>query len=91
MPQRIETEQQTQAKLIKELESAGYYVIKLVRTNKNGIPDIVAIPNGSDVKFFEVKRHDGKASKLQQFRIDELKRRGISATIYRGPKPTENE
>ena len=38
------TEQQIQSKRIKELEEQGYYVIKLVRTNKNGIPDIIAIP-----------------------------------------------
>lgn len=31
------TEQQIQSKRIKELEAQGYYVIKLVRTNKNGI------------------------------------------------------
>ena len=38
------TEQQIQTKLIKELEDKGYYVIKLVKTNKNGIPDLIAIP-----------------------------------------------
>jgi hypothetical protein len=49
------TEQQIQSKRIKELESNGYYVIKLVKTNKNGIPDLIAIPPGSDVLFSEVK------------------------------------
>ena len=41
------TEQQIQAKRIKELEAEGYYVIKLVKTNKNGIPDLIAIPPNS--------------------------------------------
>ena len=45
------TEQQIQAKKIKELESQGYYVIKLTTTNKNGIPDLIAIPPNSDVLF----------------------------------------
>ena len=42
------TEQQIQNKRIKELEADGYYVIKLIKTNKNGIPDIIAIPAGSE-------------------------------------------
>lgn len=79
-------EQQVQTKLIKELESKGYYVIKLVKTNKNGIPDLIAIPKDSSVEFFEVKRHDGKLSKLQEFRIKELTKHGIKAIVYRGPK-----
>ena len=80
------TEQQIQTKLIKELEAKGYYVIKLVKTNKNGIPDLIAIPKDSDVEFIEVKRADGKLSKLQEFRIKELTKHGIKAIVYRGPK-----
>ena len=49
------TEQQIQAKRIKELEAQGYYVIKLIKTNKNGIPDLIAIPQDSDVLFSEIK------------------------------------
>ena len=58
------TEQQIQSKRIKELESEGYYVLKLVKTNKNGIPDLVAFKPNADVLFSEVKRPTGKVSKL---------------------------
>jgi Holliday junction resolvase len=78
------TEQQIQTKLIKELEDKGYYVIKLMKTNKNGIPDLIAIPKDSDVEFIEVKRPDGKLSKLQEYRIKELIKHGIKAIVYRG-------
>jgi Holliday junction resolvase len=78
------TEQQIQSKLIKKLESEGYYVIKLVKTNKNGIPDLIAIPPGSDVLLIEVKRPDGRLSKLQEFRIKELKSHGVNASVHRG-------
>ena len=80
------TEQQIQTKKIKELESQGYYVIKLINTNKNGIPDLLAIPKDSDVLFVEVKRHDGKLSKLQEFRIKELKTHGINVEVFKGEK-----
>ena len=77
-------EQQIQAKKIKELEAEGYYVIKLINTNKNGIPDLVAIPKYSDVLFVEVKKPDGKLSKLQEFRKKELENYGIKVEIFRG-------
>jgi Holliday junction resolvase len=77
-------EQQIQSKKIKELEAQGYYVIKLINTNKNGIPDLIAIPPNSDVLFVEVKRPDGKVSKLQEFRHKELEDKGIKVEIFRG-------
>ena len=77
-------EQQIQTKKIKELEALGYYVIKLVTTNKNGIPDIIAIPPNSDVLFVEVKGPNGKLSKLQEFRIKELEKHGIKTEVFKG-------
>lgn len=76
-------EQQIQSKKIKELEAQGYYVIKLVSTNKNGIPDLIAIPPNSDVLFVEVKGPNGKLSKLQEFRMKELNQHGVKTEIYK--------
>jgi Holliday junction resolvase len=78
------TEQQIQSKRIKELEEQGYYVIKLVRTNKNGIPDIIAIPPNTEVLFSEVKTPNGKVSKLQEYRIKELEKHGCRTEVYKG-------
>ncbi len=80
----IMTEQQIQAKRIKQLESKGYYVIKLIKTNKNGIPDVIAIAPGSDVIFSEIKKPKGKVSKLQDYRLKELNDYGFTAEVYRG-------
>jgi len=77
-------EQQIQAKKIKELEVDGYYVIKLINTNKNGIPDLIAIPPNSDVLFVEVKKPDEKLSKLQEYRLKELKKHGVKVEVYKG-------
>ena len=78
------TEQQIQSKRIKELEELGYYVIKLIQTNKNGIPDLILIPQNSDVEFIEVKKANGKISKLQEYRIEELKEHGLKVTVHKG-------
>jgi len=84
------TEQQIQTKRIKELEAEGYYVIKLIKTNKNGIPDLIAIPPGADVLFSEIKTPKGKLSKLQEYRLKELREHGVNTEIYNGRK-TDND
>ena len=76
-------ESQIQSKKIKELEAQGYYVIKLIKTNKNGIPDLIAIPPNSDVLFIEVKGPTGKLSSLQEYRIKELADKNIKTEVYK--------
>jgi|TARA_R110000782_G_scaffold113221_3_gene203227 Holliday junction resolvase len=78
------TEQQIQSKRIKQLESEGYYVLKLIKTNKNGIPDLVAFKPNADVLFSEVKRPTGVVSKLQEYRLKELEGYGFRTEVYRG-------
>ena len=78
------TEQQVQKKRIKQLEDQGYYVIKLMKTNKNGIPDLIALPRGSDVLFSEIKTKKGNLSPLQEYRLQELETFGFATEIYRG-------
>ena len=78
------TEQQIQSKRIKQLEEEGYYVLKLIKTNKNGIPDILAIPKNVKVLFSEVKTPKGKVSKLQEYRLKELDKYGFRTEVFRG-------
>jgi hypothetical protein len=51
-----------------------------MRTNVNGIPDLLAIKDGR-ATFYEVKRPGGVVSELQKFRIKELNNYGCIARI----------
>jgi len=74
-------ESKIQAKIIKRFTDEGYFVIKLIKTNKNGIPDLMALKNGKTI-FIEVKRPLlGKLSKVQEYRIQELKEYGFETLI----------
>jgi len=77
------TEQRLQTKIIKKMEAKGYYVINLIKTNKNGIADLLCLKDGESPVFIEVKRPDGKGivSSLQRFRIKEQKSLGFRAII----------
>lgn len=74
-------ESQIQSKIIKKLEQDGYFVLKLIKTNKNGIPDLLAV-KGDCCQFIEVKRPEGKLSELQKVRIKELRDRNINVRIW---------
>lgn len=76
-------EQQIQAKRIKQLEAEGYYVLKLIKTNKNGIPDLIAIKEG-EVLFSEIKTANGKLSEIQKYRMKELESYGFKTELYNG-------
>tara|TARA_R100001591_G_scaffold55452_2_gene65269 strand:+ start:527 stop:766 length:240 start_codon:yes stop_codon:yes gene_type:complete len=78
------TEQQLQSKKIKKLEEEGYFVIKLIKTNKNGIPDVLALHPDYGIEFYEIKTKKGKVSKLQEYRLKELESYGFKAEVYRG-------
>ena len=77
------TESKYQSKIIKEYESNGFYVIKLIKTNKNGIPDLLCLKKGYEPIFIEVKAKKGVVSKLQEYRIKELIELGFTAFIDR--------
>ena len=75
------TEQQIQTKKIKELEADGYFVIKLIKTNKNGIPDVLALHPDYGIEFYEIKTKKGKVSKLQEY--------PNTCLLYTSPSPRD--
>ena len=77
------SESKYQSKIIKEYESKGFYVIKLIKTNKNGICDLLCLKKKTEPIFIEVKTKKGVVSKLQEYRIKELTELGFTAFIDR--------
>lgn len=74
-------ESKIQSSIIKYLESIEYLVIKTIRLNKNGYPDLFCFKNGKTI-FIEVKDISRKADKLQLFRHQELRNKGFEVFIF---------
>lgn len=70
------SEAKIQAAIITNLEKAGWYVIKLIQTNKNGVPDLLAIKGGKSV-FIEVKAPGRKPTAMQLYRHLQLSCAGV--------------
>ena len=77
------TESQIQKKIIDNFTDRGFMVVKLMKTNTNGIPDLLILKNGI-AKFVEVKKPNGEISELQKYRIKKLREQGFDAVVMDG-------
>ena len=72
------TEKELQSKIIADLDKRGWIVVKTIVLSKSGFPDVFAFKKGRTV-FFEIKAKNGVRSKLQEYRISQLKAEGFTA------------
>lgn len=79
----MKSEQQIQKAISDYHESNGALVIKLMKTNCNGVPDLLILKDGV-AKFIEVKKPGGKIAELQKYRIKLLRAQGFEAVVMDG-------
>jgi len=72
-----------QSKIIKEYEAKGYYVINLIKTNKNGIADLLCLKDGCKPLFIESKEKNDTVKPLQYYRKKELISLGFESIIIK--------
>lgn len=75
-------ESKYQAKVIKQLRSEGYYVIRIIQASVAGIPDLIAMKAG-ETRLIEVKAKRGVLSKIQQYRHEELRAHGLTVEVWK--------
>lgn len=77
------SEAKLQAKVLKWLKANNFWVFKTILCNRNGIMDVIACsPKGAFVGI-ELKWGKGRPSKLQEWNIEEVKKRnGIAFIAY---------
>jgi Holliday junction resolvase len=74
-------EQKLQRKIIAFFEKNGFFVVKIIKANINGLPDIILLKNGRSV-FMEVKKDTKtKACPLQEYRLGQLREMGFNAYV----------
>ncbi len=76
-------ESKIQANGIKYLEKHGYYVLKIIKCNKNGTADLIAFRKSELPIFIEVKTAIGVQSELQKYRQKEVTDLGFSYHLVR--------
>ena len=76
-------EKDVQKEITKYLEGEGFYVVKVIKANKSGVPDLLAC--GNDRKFYGIEVKDtGKkknVTKLQLLHIQKINESGGVAFV----------
>jgi len=75
-----------QSKIIKEYEDKGYLVLKTIRLNVNGYPDLLCLKSSEPTIFIEVKEVKDTLKPLQKLRIDQLNQKGFKAICLQDGK-----
>lgn len=75
-----------QSKLIKEYEDKGYLVLKTIRLNINGYPDLLCIKENEPNLWIESKEEKDTLKPIQKLRIDELNAIGNKAICIQDGK-----
>jgi len=75
------SEQKVQAKILKWLKDEGHYVFKTIVCNRSGIPDIIGCTHWGRFFAIEVKYGANKPTKLQEWNVMEIKKRGGIAVV----------
>jgi hypothetical protein len=75
-----------QSKIIKEYEDKGYLVLKTIRLNVNGYPDLLCLKSNEPTIFIEIKEKKDDLKPLQELRIDELNKLGFKAFCLQDSK-----
>lgn len=77
------TEQKIQKQITDALTKAGWHVVKVIKCNKPGTPDLVCC-KGSQCVWIEVKKPGGKLSKLQKFMHKQMRNKGLNVMVAFG-------
>lgn len=67
-----------QSRTIKEFEKQGFTVLKTIKMNKSGYPDLMCLKDGRTV-WIECKEGKDTLKPLQKLRIKELRASGFKA------------
>ena len=77
-------EQDYQKRISDDFKNKGYFVINLIKTNRNGIPDLQASKFNEPTIYIECKTPKGKLSEIQEFRLNELTTLGFICYVSYG-------
>tara|TARA_R110001632_G_scaffold123505_3_gene236258 strand:- start:2937 stop:3251 length:315 start_codon:yes stop_codon:yes gene_type:complete len=61
-----------QKRISDNLTKDGWFVTNLIKTNRNGIPDLLALKDGERPFYIECKTPKGKLSEIQKYMLNKL-------------------
>lgn len=78
----IKLESKIQSKILYILNRNGFFTVKIMAANKNGIPDIIALKNGL-YYWIEVKRENENPDDVQTYKHELIKKNGGNVLVIK--------
>lgn len=73
-----------EARLVREVRKLGGLCYKFTSPGNPGVPDrIVILPDGRTI-YVELKTEIGRLAKIQQWQLDEMRKRGADVRVLKG-------
>ncbi len=73
-----------EARLVREVRKLGGLCYKFTSPGNPGVPDrIVILPDGRTI-FVELKTEIGRLAKIQQWQLEEMRKRGADVRVLKG-------
>ena len=80
----MERERDIEKYLKARVEEMGGLFMKFVSPGNDGVPDRIAIMPGDHVWFVELKTSKGRTTAIQEWQIEQIKKRDVPAIVVRG-------
>jgi len=80
----MERERDIEKYLKARVEEMGGLFMKFVSPGNDGVPDRIAIMPGDHVWFVELKTSMGRTTAIQEWQIEQIKKRDVPAIVVRG-------
>ena len=73
-----------EARLVREVKKRGGLCYKFTSPGNPGVPDRIIILPGGRTVYAELKTEIGRLAKVQQWQIEEMRRRGVDLRVLKG-------
>lgn len=80
----MERERDIEKYLKAQVEEMGGLFMKFVSPGNDGVPDRIAIMPGGHVWFVELKTSKGRTTAIQEWQIEQIKKRDVPAIVVKG-------
>lgn len=73
-----------EARLVREVKKRGGLCYKFTSPGSPGVPDRIIILPGGITVYVELKTEIGRLAKIQEWQIEELRKRGAAVRVLKG-------
>lgn len=77
-------EKEIERRMVQTIKQRGGLCLKFISPSNPGVPDRIVITPQGRIIFVELKTETGLLTKIQEWQINELRKRGVDVRVIKG-------